>query len=121
MTALAWNAREGEARKNSRAVLSKVSGYVSEVDARALGQVVVDLGGGRTRPDQALDHAVGLAGVASRGDAIETGQPLAIIHARSVDQAAAMAARVLCAFRIGVQPPPVVSLFRWHVPEVLAS
>ncbi|HEY8328973.1 MAG TPA: thymidine phosphorylase, partial [Rhodanobacter sp.] len=68
-----------------RAVLASESGHVAAVNVRALGQVVVDLGGGRTQPEQALDHAVGLAEVIGRGDAVDAGQPLAIVHARSAD------------------------------------
>lgn len=97
-----------------RAVLASESGRVAALDVRALGQVVVGLGGGRTRPGQALDHAVGLAGVAGRGDAVDAGQPLAIVHARSADAAAAAVAGVRQAFRMAPEAPPDVALWQWH-------
>ena len=47
------------------AVLASADGYVAALDVRALGQVVVELGGGRKYPGQALDHTVGLAAVSA--------------------------------------------------------
>lgn len=85
-------------------------GFITAVDARALGLAVVSLGGGRTRPDQPIDHAVGLSEVAGKGEAAGE-RPLALVHAR--DRAAAEAARraVQAAFTIGerrVEPAPAV-------------
>ena len=99
-----------------REVRSPDSGYVVAVDVRALGQAVVELGGGRSRPGQALDHAVGLAEVLGCGSAVEVGQPLAIIHARSADAAEAVQRKVARAFRITTEPPPSRPLWQWHLP-----
>ena len=46
-----------------RAVPAPRAGVLVGMDVRALGQVVVDLGGGRSRPSQAVDPRVGLASV----------------------------------------------------------
>lgn len=97
-----------------RAVLARGPGHVAAVDVRALGQAVVNLGGGRTQPGQALDHAVGLATVLGRGDAVDAGQPLAIVHARSEGDAQAAADTVRGAFRIAADAPPAVPLWQWH-------
>ena len=86
------------------------------LDVRALGQVVVELGGGRKYPGQALDHAVGLGAVVGRGCRIEPGQPLAIIHARHEADADVAADAVRRAFRIEAGPPPPVPLMQWYSP-----
>ncbi len=99
-----------------RAVRAPESGHIAALDVRALGQVVVDLGGGRTHPGQALDHAVGLAQVVGRGEVIEAGQPLAIVHARTVDAADTAAARVRQAFRITPDAVAATPLWQWHAP-----
>ena len=104
-----------------RAVLASASGHVAAVDVRALGQVVVDLGGGRTHPGQAIDRAVGLAEVSGRGDAVQAGQPLAIVHARTAEAAAMVEARVRQAFRIGSEAPSSVPLWQWHTPVECAA
>jgi len=65
-------------------------GTVSQIDTRAVGMVVVALGGGRTRPQDPVDHAVGLTQLAGLGEAVGADRALAIVHARTqaqVDQA----------------------------------
>ena len=103
-----------------RPVLAFGDGYVAALDVRALGQVVVDLGGGRTHPGQALDHAVGLAAVVGCGGRIEPGQPLAIVHARCEADAQVAVDAVRRAYTIEAAPPPPVPLLQWHAMEALA-
>jgi len=67
-----------------RSVFPEAKGYVSHIDTRSLGLIVVELGGGRKRADQSIDPSVGLEHVISIGDSSD--QPLATIHAR--DEAA---------------------------------
>lgn len=76
-------------------------GTVSHIDTRAVGMVVVALGGGRTRPQDPVDHAVGLTELAGLGDAVGADRPLAIVHARTraqVDQATLL---LQAAYRVG--------------------
>jgi thymidine phosphorylase len=77
-------------------------GVVAGVDVRAVGLAIIDLGGGRRREDEAIDHAVGLTEVAEPGERVGPhGQPLALVHARDEDSAARAAAAVSAAFRVG--------------------
>ncbi|MGH7004399.1 MAG: thymidine phosphorylase [Alphaproteobacteria bacterium] len=64
------------------------AGYVASVDTRAVGVAVVMLGGGRTRPQDAVDHAVGITALQPIGARMEKGEPIALIHARTEDEAA---------------------------------
>lgn len=100
------------------AVPAAEDGYVSAIDVRALGQSVVRLGGGRSQPDQAIDHAVGLSAVLGRGDRVLRGEPLALIHARDAADAAAAAAMVSSAFTLAESAPVSVPLLRWYAPAV---
>ncbi len=75
-------------------------GYVTDIDVRRLGLVIVGLGGGRTQTDQTIDPAVGLSDVAGVGDAVGRGRPLALIHARDRDAAARAAEEVRGAFTL---------------------
>ena len=45
-------------------------GVVAGIDVRAVGLAVIDLGGGRRREDDAIDHAVGLTEVAAPGERV---------------------------------------------------
>jgi thymidine phosphorylase len=77
-------------------------GVVAGIDVRAVGLAVIDLGGGRRREDDAIDHAVGLTEVAAPGDRVgPQGQPLAIVHARDQDAAVHAAQSLAAAFRVG--------------------
>jgi pyrimidine-nucleoside phosphorylase len=57
------------------------SGYLSEINARQVGRAVVDLGGGRERKEDPVDHAVGVETLCKVGDYVETGKPLFRLHA----------------------------------------
>lgn len=66
--------------------LAGQEGYVAGYDTRAIGLSVVALGGGRTRPGDPVDHAVGLTGLLPIGTKVGKDTPLALIHARNADQ-----------------------------------
>jgi thymidine phosphorylase len=84
------------------------SGYISSVKCRDLGLAVVSLGGGRRRPEDKIDYAVGFTDYAELGAKIEAGQPLALVHARTESQVAQAIAEVQAAYSIGehVQDKP---------------
>lgn len=65
------------------AVPSPRSGVLSGYDVREVGMTVVELGGGRTRSDQAIDGSVGLTELALAGQAVSAGETLAVVHASS--------------------------------------
>ncbi len=70
------------------------AGWIERIDVRALGIAVVGLGGGRMRPDDTLDYAVGITELAELGQRVEQGQPLGIVHARNIAAAERAAAEV---------------------------
>ena len=80
-------------------------GFVTAVDARALGLLLIDLGGGRRRADDAIDGAVGFAEVRGVGDAVAEDQPLAVIHARTTAAAEAAAAALRRLITVGEAAP----------------
>ena len=92
------------------------SGVVAAIDVRALGDVVVGLGGGRRRPGQAIDHAVGLSALRGRGERVQAGEPLAVVHARTPIMAQVAAAGVAAAFSFEDIAPQAPALYRW-LPE----
>ncbi len=88
-----------------RAVPAPADGFVTAIDTRGLGVAVVALGGGRVRPDDPVDHAVGLSGLAPVCAEAVRGEPLAMVHARSEADAEAAARAVLAAYDIGPARP----------------
>lgn len=82
-------------------------GYVSGYDTRGIGMSVVALGGGRTRPGDPVDHAVGLTGLLPIGTRVEKDTPLALVHARTEDQVAMVQQQLRAAVRLSETAPAV--------------
>ena len=59
------------------AIHAERAGVVQEIATRELGLAVVAKGGGRTRPEDAIDHAVGLTEMAAVGERVDGERPLA--------------------------------------------
>ncbi len=68
-------------------VMAQETGTVCAIDARGVGLAVIGLGGGRTRADQKIDHAVGFTSLKAVGALVQAGEPIAMVHARSEDNA----------------------------------
>jgi len=86
------------------------TGYLSRVDAREIGLSAVDLGAGRARKDDPIDHAVGLVIHHAVGDRVQKGEALFTIHANDPAKLAAARERVLAAHgfsRQRVRPLPL--------------
>lgn len=85
-------------------------GHVGAVDTQALGEIVVDLGGGRRLPTDRIDPTVGLSHLAGIGEDIGPSRPLARIHAADRTTAEAMIPRLRAAFTHGPGPsdPPTL-------------
>ncbi len=84
-----------------REVAAVSGGTVQAIDGEALGNAVVDLGGGRVVESDPVDPAVGLARVVRVGARVEKGQPLAVIHAARPAQADRAAQAVRDAITLG--------------------
>jgi thymidine phosphorylase len=84
-----------------RPVKAQQGGFVTGVATRAIGLAVVELGGGRTRPEDKVDHAVGLTRLLPVGAEVRVGDTLALVHARNEDQVERASAAVLAAYSIG--------------------
>jgi thymidine phosphorylase len=93
-----------------RDVPSARDGLVMAIDTRALGFVVVALGGGRTAPDQAIDHAVGLDRLVPLGARLRRGESVARVHAATDDAAERAVEAVARAFTLGDAAPTLPRL-----------
>jgi thymidine phosphorylase len=64
------------------------SGYLAAVDVRAVGNAIIELGGGRRKVGETLDLSVGFSDVARIGTLLDSETPLAVVHAASENDAA---------------------------------
>jgi pyrimidine-nucleoside phosphorylase len=81
------------------------SGFVSSIGAVDVGLAALRLGAGRRTKDDSIDHAVGVRCLAKRGGRVETGQPLAEVHARDAVSAAQARAAVRAAYTLADESP----------------
>ncbi|MGC9420640.1 MAG: thymidine phosphorylase [Rhodovulum sp.] len=96
-------------------VVDNEGGIVQAIDGEALGHAVVGLGGGRRREVDRINPSVGLSEIAALGEDIGAGQPLALVHAASEEDAEAAAQAVLAAFRLGDSVPDIPPLIRRRI------
>ncbi|MEP9386511.1 thymidine phosphorylase [Mesorhizobium sp. KR9-304] len=87
------------------AVHAGKNGYVTGIETRDIGLAVVALGGGRTAPDDIVDHAVGITRLLPVGAEAVVGEPLAIVHARSQAAAEKAEREIHAAYAIGPARP----------------
>ena len=85
-------------------VESPQSGYLRTVDALEIGLAAADLGAGRKKKGDPVDHAVGLVVHKKVGEYVEKGDRLFTIHARTEDAAAQARERVLAAHEWADRP-----------------
>jgi thymidine phosphorylase len=80
-------------------------GYVTVIDARAIGLAVIELGGGRRRASDDIDHAVGFTDLALKGANLKAGDIIGQVHAASPESAEAGAEALRAAFQVGADAP----------------
>ncbi len=94
-----------------RDVPSPRDGVISAMDTRAIGLAVVELGGGRRRPGEAIDPRVGLSNVRPLGASVRKGDPLARVHAADPAAAEVAIRNVIDAVQVGDRashPEPLI-------------
>ncbi|KWT88617.1 thymidine phosphorylase [Agrobacterium tumefaciens str. B6] len=77
------------------------SGWLASCATRDLGMVVVELGGGRRKPSDTIDAAVGISDILPLGTKVEKGEPIALVHAASKEEAERAAERIAACYGIG--------------------
>lgn len=91
-------------------VVAPRAGFVTAVDALAIGLTGVAMGAGRTRADQAVDPAVGIEVPKKPGDRVEKGEVVARLFVRDRAAGEALLSRVADAFTYGDAAPPRLPL-----------
>jgi thymidine phosphorylase len=69
-------------------IFAPQSGWIAGMQTRNIGVLVIELGGGRRRAADRINHSVGFSGLIGVGQRVETGQPIARVHAADAHLAA---------------------------------
>ena len=81
-------------------VYSSKSGYVKKLDAQEVGMISVNLGAGRIKKEDSIDHAVGIWLNKKISDKVEDGEVLAYIHANDMQKGEEAARKLRSAYEI---------------------
>ena len=87
------------------------AGYLSGINAREVGETSVELGAGRARKEDLIEHSVGIVIHHKVGDRVEKGQPLFTIHANDPAKLKKARARLLAAHQWSDSPCDPLPLF----------
>ncbi len=85
-------------------VLAPQSGFVTEMDAEKIGTAAGILGAGRQKKEDAIHPAAGIMLCKKTGDAVEKGEPIALLYADEEGRFREAKARVLAAYTFGDAP-----------------
>lgn len=92
-------------------VESPRKGYLSQIQARTVGEAAVALGAGRARKSDPIDHAVGFVIHHKVGDQVEKGEPLFTIYANDRAKLTEAQAAVLSAHEFSEESVERLPLF----------
>ncbi len=93
-------------------ILAAATGYVSEIDTFAVGRAVCDIGGGRVKADDGVDHAVGYACEKQIGDTVRKGETLGVVYCRSKKQVDAVGEKLQNAYKITKEISRITKLIK---------
>ena len=86
------------------------AGFIAGINAEEVGLTVVDLGGGRTKKEDTIDHAVGVVFKHKIGARVARGEPLFTLHANDRAKFDAAKARLLAAYTFSPRAPTTLKL-----------
>jgi pyrimidine-nucleoside phosphorylase len=92
-------------------VYSEKSGYIKEFNARIVGEVSVEMGAGRAKKEDKIDHAVGLVIQKKVGDKVGVGDLLFTIHAKNSTSIKTIRSKVMKAIKLISVPVEPLPLF----------
>jgi thymidine phosphorylase len=97
-------------------LVAQRDGYVAKCDARIVGEIVRELGGGRLNKHSVIRPEVGVDRLAKPGDIVRKGDVLGRVHAADSDSARAARERLTTAFDVTDSPLNRVDLVVDNLP-----
>lgn len=91
-------------------VFALKEGYIQAINGRALGDIVVRMGGGRLVGGDKINPAVGFSDIVPLGRLVEEHTPLLMLHCADESQADALSRAVRDAMTIGETDPQLTDL-----------
>ncbi|MEP7074293.1 MAG: thymidine phosphorylase [Acidobacteriota bacterium] len=96
----------------SKPVNADRDGFVSAMDTQSIGTCISEIGGGRTRADDKIDHAVGYSCEVRIGQSVKRGEPVGVVHCRTQGHFDQINLKLQAAHTISDARPAELSLVR---------
>jgi len=98
--------------KIERELLSPVSGFVSNIEARLCGELCMELGAGRKKIDDKLDYSAGVTFFKKRAEFVKKGDILAIVSAESRARMESVWENITKIYHFHDYPPDAIPLIK---------
>ena len=86
------------------------AGFISQIHAGEVGLTAMELGAGRAKKGDPVDHSVGIEILHNVGDSVDVGDLLFTVYAKTANQAQAASERLLAAHKIADEPVEALPL-----------
>ena len=93
-------------------IVVESAGFLVGIDTKMMGNSISEIGGGRTRAEDKIDHAVGYSSEMKIGYKVESGDTLGILHCRTREQADQIAKKLLDSHIVAAEMPIKQNLVR---------
>jgi pyrimidine-nucleoside phosphorylase len=103
--------------RDTHAVESARSGFITEVETTEIGHAIAAIGGGRVRIEDGIDPTVGFLSALKIGDRVEKGRSLGEVYCKDQAKAAEAVERIRGAYQIGDSTPRPLSLVKEVINE----
>lgn len=91
-----------------RPVFADKTGYITSMNTRNIGLSIIDLKGGRTTPEQKIDHSTGYTEFCQIGAFVDEKTPLAFVHALNQDDYEKAASELIKNITISEKKPNIL-------------
>ncbi len=88
------------------------NGFITEVDTKAVGNAICEIGGGRFKVEDKIDYAVGFSCEKQIGDSTKKGETLGILYCRNQKQADSISGKLQNAYKISKEKPQNLELIK---------
>jgi pyrimidine-nucleoside phosphorylase len=90
-------------------------GFIHQIDAEIIGNIVMHLGAGREKKEDKIDHKVGIVLNKKNGDSIKKGEIAAVVHAKNESDAEEAVNKIKDTFVIKTEKSSSVKLIHGYV------
>jgi pyrimidine-nucleoside phosphorylase len=94
---------------------AKISGYISEINTYEVGLASIDIGAGRKKKEDSIDHGTGFVFNKNTGDKITKGEPILTLYGNDEYKLSSAKKRLENAIKISEEKPPLDRMIYYYI------